>query len=540
MKAKLLIAVLAGVLLAGGVAFGAARYLSPSHDRAVEMVPSDAAAYGSVFLDPSMRQKLALRGLLSRFPGGPAGPGAQQAVEKLFQKGLEKAGLDFKTDVEPWLGDEVAVWSSGLPAGPQMGMPSREVPSSMLTSGASSPGPRGAAAVLVATTDGAASMDAVHKAEQHLPGAVGHATYKGIDYETAGSARSAIGVVGNFLVMGSLSGFQATVDTYKGDSKSLSSLDSFNNAQAGLRSDRLALLYVGPQALTAAMPAMMPGGMGMLFGAGGAGGLGAPSAAVIYARPDGLVIDGRGPIASDLDYQKSAALLKALPGGSWFGLADPGFGTRLRQLYNGMTSSFGLGAALVQKRFKQQTGLDLQHDILGWMGSLGVFVEGTTPDSIGVGATISSSDPATTVRMLGRLAALAAKSGQKIHHAGGPPSTYALSAPLSPQAIYLSAGSQGLQAAYGAAAWRDLNGARSTLGHDLTFKDAVAALGDGYEPTMYLNIGDMVSLAEASGAASDPHYAGDIAPLLHPLDYAVLGSTKSHGDLVTRLVIGIG
>jgi hypothetical protein len=539
MKSKILIAIVAGVLLAGGIGYAAAWYLKPSHDDAIQLVPNDAAAYASVFLDPSTRQKLAIRDLLSKFPSNVASPDkAQTAVEKLFTNMLDGTGLQYRSDVEPWLGNEIAGWSGPLPSS---GMPGSMTSSgasmstSSLTSSSAS-SPRGTAALLLSTTDGRASMGAVHKAENRMGGKVGHGTYKGVDFDIVGSNDSVIGVVDNFLVVGTRSGFEKTVDTAKGDNGSLEGSNTFKSATSGLRSDRLALFYVDAHGLISQMPSML----GNFFGLSGQPDSSGASAAVVYARPDGLVLDATGPATSDLDFAKSSALLKSLPGDAWAGIADPGFGARLRRLYSQMTDSLGMNGALISRQFKQQTGLDIQKDVLDWMGSLSIFMEGSSPNDAGVGATISSSDPKTTEHTLDRFGRLAIKNGQTVKQTAGAPTAFEIADPTNPKShFFFGAGGNGLQIAYGAAAWQDLSQPTSKLADDATFKDAQAGLGNSFQPTLFANFGAGVDFADSAGLSSNSYFTNVIAPLLRPIEYAVFGSSKSNGRVVSRLVIGV-
>jgi hypothetical protein len=345
-----------------------------------------------------------------------------------------------------------------------------------------------------------------------------------------------MGVVDNFLVIGTRSGFESTVDTAKSDASSLATSSTFKSATSSLQADRLALFYVDAKGLVSQMPSML----GNFFGFSGEPDSSGASAAVVYARPDGLVLDAAGPATSDLDFAKASELLKALPGDAWAGLADPGFGTRLRKLYSQMTDSFGMNGALINKQFKQQTGLDIQKDVLGWMGSLSVFMEGTTVKDVGIGGTVSSSDPHATQHMLDRLAQLATQDGQSVKRVDGAPTAYEITDPGDPKAhFFFGGGSEGFQVSYGASAWQDVSNPTSQLQDTATFKDAESGLGNGFKPTFLANIGDGLDYADAAGLSKDAHYNNDIRPLLEPIEYVVLGSGKSNGDVISRFVIGV-
>ncbi|MBA2425957.1 MAG: hypothetical protein H0V60_02625, partial [Actinobacteria bacterium] len=102
MKAKLIAAGLAVVLVAGGGAFAAMRFLgAPAEDAALALVPEDAVFYGNLFIDPSMEQKRALEGLAGRFPEVGSARNVQKGAAWLLEDPVSEAGLSFEGDVAP-------------------------------------------------------------------------------------------------------------------------------------------------------------------------------------------------------------------------------------------------------------------------------------------------------------------------------------------------------------------------------------------------------------------------------------------------------
>src|SRR5207248_3615428 len=105
----------------------------------------------------------------------------------------------------------------------------------------------------------------------------------------------------------------------------------------------------------------------------------------------------------------------------------------------GLLSGLGAGNALSDK-VRAATGLDLQHDVLSWIGDAAFFVSGETKKTIQGGVLIHSTDPSTskaTLAKIGRFAAHA-RSGTKASSARIPGATgFRLTDPTAPAGVYL-------------------------------------------------------------------------------------------------------
>jgi Protein of unknown function (DUF3352) len=110
-RGKVVAAVVAGVLLVGGVAFAGVMLVtkqSAAPDALAKMVPARDQVYATAYLDPGADQKLNLRNVLGRFPALKGTDPAQKLDEGLEQA-LKPSGLSFVEDVKPWLGTQIAV-----------------------------------------------------------------------------------------------------------------------------------------------------------------------------------------------------------------------------------------------------------------------------------------------------------------------------------------------------------------------------------------------------------------------------------------------
>src|SRR5207244_11202678 len=97
------------IAVAGMAVAGAAFFLRGSSDTITAMVPDDASVYATVYLDPALGQKLALRSLFSKFPATDTTGELNERLDGFFDNGLQDTGLSFRTDVRPWVGSQVGL-----------------------------------------------------------------------------------------------------------------------------------------------------------------------------------------------------------------------------------------------------------------------------------------------------------------------------------------------------------------------------------------------------------------------------------------------
>src|SRR5579859_7918956 len=96
------------VVVAGGVAAAVLTFsfLRGSADSMVAFAPSDTSVYVNLDLDPSGGQKLALNGILSKFPG--LGGSRDATINQWLDSALQPAGLSH-ADVRTWLGSQLSL-----------------------------------------------------------------------------------------------------------------------------------------------------------------------------------------------------------------------------------------------------------------------------------------------------------------------------------------------------------------------------------------------------------------------------------------------
>src|SRR5205085_5758879 len=156
------------------------------------------------------------------------------------------------------------------------------------------------------------------------------------------------------------------------------------------------------------------------------------------------------------------------------------------------------------------TGLDLNHDLLSWIGDAAFFVGGESKKSIQGGALIHSANAATskaTLAKLGRFAAHAG-GGTKASPAGIPGATgFRLSDSSAPAGVYLLQTGDVVILAYGENAARAAVTGSNGITSAPDFRRAATGLGPGFAPSLYVSMPPIFRLAAHLGARKSKGYA---------------------------------
>jgi uncharacterized protein DUF3352 len=467
---------------------------------ASELAPAGSVIYGEVNLKPEGDQREAIDAILAKFPGGAQ---AGDKLKELIDKSLRESDspVSFKDDIEPWLGDEAAFFVSDLGVS---GEPS-------------------SAAGLIATEDEDKTREALEKTAQ---GKVTKHTYRDVEYLTDESDEAGA-VFDGFLVMGSESGVRAAIDTSKGG-KPVSEDEDYGNALDDAADDRLGLFYMNsPQLLESIRRsgAPVPGSLNRFFEQ--------PLVATLAADKDGVVLEGSVPeeIGRASLFGQASELVKELPGDSWLGLAQTDFG-KLVDFYVDVFGGVAGGRARIEQQFKAATGLDLQKDVIDWMGDFGIFVRGTSVPKLDGALIIDTKDEAASGRFidaLERLAKSQAEAGLRIGplSAPGAGKGFTGTSPDVGKPVHVFQRDGRVVFAYGDVAARDAVDPAKKLGDSADYQAATDSLGD-YDVSFYLLMQPIFDLVDSTSAGSDADWQ-DAKPYLEPLS-ALVGGTSGGGD----------
>lgn len=357
--------------------------------RAAGITPATAVAFLSVNLDPSIEQKRNLLSLARRFPDAPDEVRGEfeDARDGLLAEMLADTGLDFERDVKPWLGNEVAV--AVLP-GPADGDEPLFV-------------------ALVESDDDDKAKAALDKAAR--------------DEGFEGSYR----IIDDFAVISAAEddeGEKAALDQIAAqagkDDGGLAEAEAFTDVVDELAGDRLVLGWMNFKRLEE-----------LMGGAAGAGGLIEPFTRAA-ANADG--------VAFDLHVEKAAIVLQGVAAAKAEGNGEqPELTRSLPAATLAALTLFNVRAGAAQALeglaqfagdflygFEDQTGLDLEDDLLSWMGgemvvAVGPVREGGSfPD---LALVVEPTDKARAEQAIGKIRAALSDQGFELdeREVGGTP-----------------------------------------------------------------------------------------------------------------------
>ena len=444
------VALLAALVAAVGVGCGSAK--EPAADPA-GVVPARAPVYVEATIPPEGATRddaLAAAGKIL----GTADPTARL---RQLVRGKGAAG-----DVAPWLGDRVGAFSLA--------------------------GSTGDGAIVAAVSDDDAARAWVARQGSRTQ------RYRDVDVRLGGRGQ-AYAVVEHRVVVGAPAAVRASIDAASG--QALAGSDAFTKALARVEGgDGIGRGYLAPRALVASRTGSAPSASGM------AGSLAMgllteslPTAVGMRFHADGsavradtAAIGGAQPAA-----QPDPDVLAGLTGKAWLAAGLGPVGPRLRDQLGGSGALLALAGA--------QAGVDIERDLLGWMGQGAVFVTGDSPATIGGALVVRSSDPAATRAAVPRLAALITRfapgATSRELRAPGVDVGVSIRAQGIPAPVGIAAAGDRFVIAVGRGALHEAIAPSSRLGDDADFRAAAATLGQGLRPSAFVGARALTPLATA-------------------------------------------
>jgi hypothetical protein len=496
-----LIVLLAAVSIAALAALGCGKDDQPA-SAAAELAPAGSVMYGEATLEPEGDQKEAIDAILAKFPGGgQAGDKLKDLIEKAMRE--SDAPISFEEDIEPWLGDSAAFFVSSL-------NPNSDTQS---------------AAGLIATTDEDKARAALEKSAE---GKLTKHSYKDVEYLTDES-NEAGAVFDGFVVLGSEAGVKAAIDTSKGGTP-LSDDDNYKSALEDAADDRLGFFYVNsPELLRSVRESgtPLPDSFKKFFEE--------PLVATLDADKDGVIFEGTVPagIGRASFFGQASQLVEELPGDSWLALGQTDFGELLSFYVDAFAGVAG-GRDAIEQQFRAATGLDIQKDVIDWMGDFGVFARGKSVSELDGALIVETKDEAASGRFIAALEGLSndqANPGDRVGplSAPGGGEGFTFTSRSIPKPIHLFQRGGRVVLAYGDAAAGDAVDPANTLGDSPDYPVVSDSLGD-YEVSLYVLVGPILELVDSTDAGADADWQ-KAKPYLEPLSALVAGTSGDGNDL---------
>lgn len=490
------------------------------------LAPPDAPLFAEAVIRPGGDRAEAITSITDRV-AGITDPGAL-IVDQLDSSLAEDTSLTYQEDIDPWLGEEGAFFIRSLEPSSFVGG---------MTDGA----------YMVETTDADAAQGFIDDlASSDSSANLESQTYEGVDYELDADEESAVGLVNDFMVAGTEASFKAAVDASQGES--LAESESFSDEVGDLDDDKLAELWVDVGvAFDAATQASGADGTEIDAARAALGPLlEEPVAVSLAATPDTVTLDTSAGAGTGL--VGDTELLGALPADSWFGLALDGAGDTLRETFTGLGA---LGSELGDPRLDPEaiaseveaaTGLDLEDDLLSWVGDAAAFVSGTSGSTFAAAAILGTSDPeASSGAIAAARDAFEAQTGQPTEdpRLDGADDGFAAEGPNGRGLEVAQLGDRVIAAFGGSSPAAEAVEPSETLLGSERFDAAADALGGDYAGTAYLALQDFLVVAEKGDDEGDIDYEA-ARPYLDALDYMILGTGSEEGRDLTRVVVGFG
>jgi hypothetical protein len=444
-------------------------------------------------------------------------------IRALIDKGLKESDdpdVDYGKDIEPWLGEKVGVWVTGV---------DRAKPGYV---------------AVVAAKDTEKAQEAIDKGIKANGGPVKERSYEGVDYQVDKDGVAA-GIVGDFLAVGTEAEFKRTVKAEKGDS--LAEEKRFEDTVGELDDDRIGLFYIDLKPFFEQALKSDPQAAGQLEQIRAVFPIDKlePMGGALLADGDRIAFDtlmrGKGVSAlrafGPLLGTGETPLVKELPGDAWGAYGAPNVGPGLKTLFNRVAGALGGAAAAGQ--LEQQYGINLDRDVFGWIGDIAIFVRGSDKASLEGGLVIKATNADTMRGAFGKLVGLLqSQGGQKVDPVKVKGAAAAFSTGPSDlgKPVILARSEDRVVVGLGEQAAADGLASASKLGDSELYAQGKKVLGD-FEPTLLLSMPDLVKAVDASGEA-DADWA-KAKPYLEAFTVIASGGSFEGDELRSRAAAGL-
>ena len=292
-------------------------------------------------------------------------------VEKLESSAQEDGEpFDYEKEVEPWLGERGGLFFEGLDEEDDLS----------------------GAGMMVESTDTAATQEFIDNQVEGSKKPYRSGSYEGVDYEVGGDEDSALGVVGDFLVVGEDEKvFKEIVDASSGEA--LAGEDAFNKAIAAASDGSLADVYVDVGNLIDQSGGQIDPTAREFLKSAGIDPSEATAVASVIPGEDQVTVE----LSSDLAGQEAPSgdaseLLGSLPGDAFAGFAVSGFGKQVQEAIDALDEQ-GISETVPPHQLKKglkQLGIDLE-GLADSLQDAGAFAVGNSESSLG-GALVLSTE----------------------------------------------------------------------------------------------------------------------------------------------------
>jgi hypothetical protein len=233
----------------------------------------------------------------------------------------------------------------------------------------------------------------------------------------------------------------------------------------------------------------------------------------------------------------STPLLEELPGDAWAAFGTPKYGETLKKTLNAYAGM--LGGPAMKQQLQNQYGIDIDADVLDWIGDVAFFVRGDTLQNVDGAAVIEVTDSAKAEKGFSKLVGLLQAAGgvrARPVSVDGADTAFAVQSPDLPKPIVLARSAERVVFAFGGEAAKAAFSPSSTFGDSEVYGAAKEALGD-VDPALLLSMPAVLKLVDASGE-TDPSFE-QARPYLDAYDVIAYGFEGGDDGGRFRLVAGL-
>jgi len=484
-------------------------------DGLARLAPASSPFYLEAAIRPEGDLKADLDALVKKFAPG-------QDVGKLIDDALQGSSddkVDYKRDIKPLLGERAGFVITGLSAG----------------AGDDLDG-----AGIIQTTDADKALATLRK---DADGKIEDRSYDGVDYLFDSADELAAGIVADTLIVGTDPAFKAIVDASKGEG--LDTNAAYAKVVDAVDEDALGYVYgdvrrafdLAERTAQGSANAQQFEGVRELLNRQGlktfAASLAVTDTSVKIRAAAGTKDDGQG--------DAPAETLAALPAGSWAAL---GLGDLGKSLSDGLDSLKGLAGPGVNvqsglDQLEQQSGIDVQKDLISWLGQTGLFVRGTSLTDIGGALVVQSKDPTATKTALAKARTLAAGAELMAQDLTGKGIDDGFSIRFGnlPVEIFAALAGERFVLAVNRPALDEAINPAKKLEDDDAYKAATDLLGDGLKPSFFVDFPKVSGLINTF-AGNEPGYA-QVKPYLDKITTIAAGSKRENDLQVQTFAVGV-
>ena len=465
--------------------------------------PADTLFYADAVVRPTGDVATNVDDIATKLTGSTISEKLTQALDE--SGGVTGDGnVDYKTDIDPWLGENVALFGTAdLSQTSDLlssGMPGAAAANSALG------GTNETYGVVAESTDNTSAQAFIDKAAKGQDTTSNE--YEGNTYLIAQDDNTVLGMVGDNVVAASDEAeFKAIVDASNGDS--LADSTGFKDVSGQTPSDSVLNIYTANEPILKASSEDQFPGIKDVYTALGVDI--ADSASQISLVPGDNQISVQAFTNTDSDIQSGDAseLIGSFPADSIFAAGSAGVGDNITKIIDSLDKT-GIEGIVAPGELKKnldeasQSGVDFQ-SVISSIQDVGFFVSGTTTKNLGGALVITTDNPEPLKNVLGTFSSFIGLAGDaKVKPLTGGQTGFSVKTPQLPgRPVIVALKGDRIVVAIGTSqANQVLDGTGQALSGSTAFKDAESALGDD-NLDLFANAGGIANLLrEQPGADS--------------------------------------